>query len=38
MKKLLSLFSISLLALVLSVPTFAASKPIDVYTNGSEVS
>lgn len=38
MKKLLSLFSISLLALVLSVPAFAASKPIDVYINGSKVS
>lgn len=38
MKKLLSLLSISLLALVLAVPAFAASKPIDVYINGSKVS
>lgn len=37
MKKLLSLFSISLLALILAVPAFAASKPIDVYINGSKV-
>ncbi|AIQ37743.1 hypothetical protein R50345_25845 [Paenibacillus sp. FSL R5-0345] len=38
MKRLLSLFSISLLALILAVPAFAASKPIDVYINGSKVS
>ncbi|HEY4430237.1 MAG TPA: copper amine oxidase N-terminal domain-containing protein [Paenibacillus sp.] len=38
MKKLLSLISISLLALILAVPAFAASKPIDVYINGSKVS
>lgn len=38
MKKFLSLLSISLLALVLAVPAFAASKPIDVYINGSKVS
>lgn len=38
MKKLFSLLSISLLALVLAVPAFAASKPIDVYINGSKVS
>lgn len=38
MKKLLSLLSISLLALILAVPAFAASKPIDVYINGSKVS
>jgi hypothetical protein len=38
LKKLLSLLSISLLALVLAVPAFAASKPIDVYINGSKVS
>ncbi|WP_195724484.1 copper amine oxidase N-terminal domain-containing protein [Paenibacillus monticola] len=37
MKKLLSLLSISLLALVLAVPAFAAAKPIDVYINGSKV-
>jgi hypothetical protein len=38
LKKLLSLISISLLALILAVPAFAASKPIDVYINGSKVS
>ncbi|WP_340004965.1 copper amine oxidase N-terminal domain-containing protein [Paenibacillus sp. FSL K6-0276] len=38
MKRLFSLFSISLLALILAVPAFAASKPIDVYINGSKVS
>ncbi|MEK5256724.1 stalk domain-containing protein [Paenibacillus sp. FSL F4-0125] len=38
MKRLLSLLSISLLALILAVPAFAASKPIDVYINGSKVS
>ncbi|MBW4080925.1 stalk domain-containing protein [Paenibacillus sp. S150] len=38
MKKLLTLFGISLLALVLAVPAFAADKPIEVYINGSEVS
>ncbi|MEK5399204.1 copper amine oxidase N-terminal domain-containing protein [Paenibacillus sp. FSL K6-2859] len=38
MKKFLSLISISLLALILAVPAFAASKPIDVYINGSKVS
>lgn len=37
LKKLLSLLSISLLALVLAVPAFAAAKPIDVYINGSKV-
>lgn len=38
MKRFLSLISISLLALILAVPAFAASKPIDVYINGSKVS
>ncbi|MBY3623574.1 copper amine oxidase N-terminal domain-containing protein [Acinetobacter sp. CUI P1] len=38
MKRFLSLFSISLLALILAVPAFAASKPIDVYINGSKLS
>lgn len=38
MKRFLSLLSISLLALILAVPAFAASKPIDVYINGSKVS
>lgn len=38
MKKILSLISISLLALILAVPAFAASKPIDVYINGTKVS
>lgn len=37
MKKLVSLFSISLLALILAVPAFAATKPIDVYINGTKV-
>lgn len=38
MKKFLSLISISLLALILAVPAFAASKLIDVYINGTKVS
>jgi len=38
LKRFLSLFSISLLALILAVPAFAASKPIDVYINGSKLS
>lgn len=38
MKRFLSLLSISLLTLILAVPAFAASKPIDVYINGSKVS
>lgn len=38
LKRFLSLLSISLLALILAVPAFAASKPIDVYINGSKVS
>lgn len=37
MKKLLSLLGISLLALVMAVPAFAAEKPIKVYINGSNV-
>lgn len=37
LKKLWSLLSISLLALVLAVPAFAAAKSIDVYINGSKV-
>ncbi|MNO12160.1 Protease inhibitor precursor [compost metagenome] len=37
MKKLLSLLGISLLALMLAVPAFAADKPIGVYINGSKV-
>ena len=37
MKKLVSIFSISLLALILAVPAFAATKPIDVYINGTKV-
>ncbi|QQZ61799.1 copper amine oxidase N-terminal domain-containing protein [Paenibacillus sonchi] len=37
MKKLLSLMGISLLALMLAVPAFAADKPIKVYINGSNV-
>ncbi|WP_340025638.1 copper amine oxidase N-terminal domain-containing protein [Paenibacillus sp. FSL K6-1096] len=37
MKKLLSLLGISLLALVLAVPAFAADKPIQVYINGSSL-
>ncbi|MEK4850074.1 stalk domain-containing protein [Paenibacillus sp. FSL H7-0756] len=37
MKKLVSLLSISLLALVLAVPAFAADKPIKVYINGSNL-
>ncbi|WP_238653601.1 copper amine oxidase N-terminal domain-containing protein [Paenibacillus piscarius] len=37
MKKLLSLLSISLLALVLAVPAVAADKPIQVYINGSSL-
>jgi len=37
LKKLVSLFSISLLALILAVPAFAATKPIDVYINGTKV-
>ncbi|QUL54096.1 hypothetical protein KDC22_27755 [Paenibacillus tritici] len=37
MKKLLSLLGISLLALVLAVPAFAADKPIKVYINGSNL-
>lgn len=38
MKKILSLMGVSLLALVLSVPAFAAQQPIKVYINGSNVS
>ncbi|WP_019908648.1 stalk domain-containing protein [Paenibacillus sp. HW567] len=37
MKRLLSLLGISLLALTLAVPAFAAEKPIKVYINGSNV-
>ena len=37
LKKLVSIFSISLLALILAVPAFAATKPIDVYINGTKV-
>ncbi|ETT78946.1 copper amine oxidase domain-containing protein [Paenibacillus sp. FSL R7-277] len=37
MKKLVSLLGISLLALVLAVPAFAADKPIKVYINGSNL-
>ncbi|OKP99833.1 stalk domain-containing protein [Paenibacillus sp. P46E] len=37
MKKLLSLMGISLLALMLAVPAFAADKPITVNINGSNV-
>jgi hypothetical protein len=37
LKKLLSLLGISLLALVLAVPAFAADKPIQVYINGSNL-
>ncbi|WP_310830115.1 copper amine oxidase N-terminal domain-containing protein [Paenibacillus pedocola] len=37
MKKLLSLIGVSLLALVLAVPAFAAAKPISVYVNGSSL-
>lgn len=37
MKKILSLFTISLLALILAVPAFGATKPIDVYINGTKV-
>jgi hypothetical protein len=37
LKRLLSLISISLLALILAVPAFAASKPIDVFINGTKV-
>ncbi|MBT2291897.1 hypothetical protein J7E73_22765 [Paenibacillus albidus] len=38
MKKFLSLIGMSLLALILAVPAFAATKPINVYINGSKVS
>lgn len=38
MKKIVSLISASLLALVLAVPVFAAQQPIKVYVNGSNVS
>lgn len=37
LKKLFSLVGISLLALILAVPAFAASKPIDVYINGNKI-
>ncbi|MHA6533272.1 stalk domain-containing protein [Paenibacillus sp. BAC0078] len=37
MKRLLSLLGMSLLALTLAVPAFAAEKPIKVYINGSNV-
>lgn len=37
MKKLVSLLGISLLALVLAVPAFAADQPIKVYINGSNL-
>lgn len=37
MKKFLSLMGVSLLALMLAVPAFAADKPIKVYINGSNV-
>lgn len=37
MKKFFSLLGISLLALVLAVPAFAADKPIQVYINGSSL-
>ncbi|MEK3717315.1 stalk domain-containing protein [Paenibacillus sp. FSL R7-0333] len=37
MRKLVSLLGISLLALVLAVPAFAADKPIKVYINGSNL-
>lgn len=37
MKKLLSLIGVSLLALVLAVPAFAAEKPIKVYINNSNL-
>ncbi|WNS43227.1 stalk domain-containing protein [Paenibacillus sp. MMS20-IR301] len=38
MKKLLSMIGITLLALMLAVPAFAAEKPIKVYINGTTLS
>ena len=38
MKKILSMLTLMTLALLLAVPVFAASKPIDVFINGSKVS
>lgn len=38
MKRLISFFSISLLALILAIPAFAASQPINVFINESKLS
>lgn len=38
MKRMLSVIAVVMLALILSVPVFAAQKPIDVFINGTKVS
>ncbi|MCL6603861.1 MAG: copper amine oxidase N-terminal domain-containing protein [Paenibacillus sp.] len=38
MKRVLSVIAVAMLALILSVPVFAAQKPIDVFINGTKVS